>query len=81
MFEVTRPGKVVHGPYPLRPRHRGHRIVFGREVAELCDLRRRGRPQVDAGAEADAEDVLGRPVDKVEVEIVLEISNEFHFVT
>lgn len=48
---------------------------FG-EVAELRDLGRMCAPQVHAGAEADSEHVCGRPVDEVEVVVVLHTVSE-----
>ena len=47
------------------------RVAVRGEVAEARDLARAGGPQVDAGAEADAQHVLRRPVHQVEVKVVL----------
>ena len=38
-----------------------------------------GTPQVDAGAQADAEHVEGRPVHQVQVEVVLQLRGVQHF--
>ena len=35
-------------------------------------------PQIDGGAEADTEGVLGRPVQEVEVEVVLQLGGVQH---
>jgi len=53
------------------PLHAGDAVV-GADVAELGDLAVHGGPEVDAGAEADCEHVLSRPVNQIEVEVVLE---------
>lgn len=46
--------------------------VPGPQIAELGDLAIGSRPEVDAIPEADGERVLRRPVDKIEVEVVLQ---------
>lgn len=46
--------------------------IIGSNVTQLGYFARAGRPEVNAGAEADCKHVLGRPVNQVEVEIVLE---------
>ena len=46
--------------------------VLGANVAQLGDLAVLSGPEVDAGAEADRQDVLRGPVHQVEVEIVLQ---------
>ena len=38
-------------------------VAFGCQVAESRHLTGGGRPEVDAGTEADAEHVLRRPID------------------
>ena len=50
----------------------GGGLVGEPEVAELDDLVRGGAPEVDAGRERDGEHVLARPVDEVQVEVVLQ---------
>ena len=54
-------------------------IVVG-QFAELGDFARGGIPHVDAGAEADAEDVGRAPVDEIEVEVVREFGGVEDFV-
>ena len=46
------------------PLNAGHTIARP-DVVELGHLAREGRPEVDAGSEADGEDVLRRPVHQV----------------
>lgn len=46
--------------------------VLGANIAQLGDLAVLSRPEVNAGAEADRQDVLRGPVHQVEVEIVLQ---------
>ena len=61
----------------LGPGNRGH-TVLGPQIAELSDLARARAPQVHARAEADGEDVQRGPVDKVEVEVVLQCRGVEH---
>lgn len=58
----------------LDPGDTGNEVVVG-EFAELGDFARGGVPHVDAGAETDAQDVGGAPVDEVEVEVVGEFGS------
>lgn len=67
-------GEMLPIPGPL---HRGD-VVVGANITQLRHLAVHGGPQVDAGAEADGKDVLGRPVDEVQVEIVLEAGGVEH---
>ena len=57
---------AVAGPLDTRD------AVVGPDVAQLRHLAILGRPEVDAGAEADGQNILCRPVNQVKVKIVLE---------
>ena len=63
---------------PVGPGHGSHRVAVLREVAEPGDLAGAGAPQVDGRAEPDGEHVLRRPVDQVEVEVVLQLGSVQH---
>mmetsp|Transcript_31408 Transcript_31408/g.59737 ORF Transcript_31408/g.59737 Transcript_31408/m.59737 type:complete len:488 (-) Transcript_31408:17-1480(-) len=56
----------------LAPRDGGDGVLGGTQIAELGDAGGGGAPEVDAASESDGEDVLGGPVDEVEVKVVLE---------
>lgn len=63
----------------LDPGYGGDEVVV-LEFAEFGHFAAGGVPHVDTGAEADAEDVSGAPVDEVEVEVVGEFGGVEDFV-
>lgn len=65
--------------YPLIPSNGSDWIRVAGEITESCDLAGESWPQVDATAEANAQHVLWRPVNKVEVEVVLQFWRVQHF--
>ena len=54
-----------------RPLHTCHTIIWA-DIAQFCDLAVHGGPEVDARAETYGQNVLRRPINQVEVEIVLQ---------
>lgn len=60
------------------PLHRSD--VIRANVVEFCDLAVQSRPEVDAGAKADCQDIFGGPIDEVQVEIILETGSVKHLV-
>ena len=60
------------------PLNRCHSVV-GPNVTELGHFAVVGRPEVDAGAQADGKDVLCRPVNEIKIEIVLKAGGVEHF--
>jgi hypothetical protein len=65
--------------YSLIPSDGSDWVCVAREITESGDLAGESGPQVDATAEADAQHILRRPVDEVEVEIVLKFRHVQHF--
>ncbi|RNA28621.1 hypothetical protein BpHYR1_008630 [Brachionus plicatilis] len=70
---------VIPGESADAGRHRADRVVAIGQVAQLSHLAGASGPQVDGGAEADAEHVCGRPVDQIQIEVVLELGRVQHF--
>ncbi|OLL21697.1 hypothetical protein NEOLI_004017, partial [Neolecta irregularis DAH-3] len=64
---------------PLDPVDAGDR-VGGAQIAQLGDFPRVRVPEEAARREADAEHVVGAPVDEVEVEVVLQVGRVEHLV-
>ena len=60
--------EVVPSVWPL---HAGD-CVWGAQVIEFSHLAWGGWPEVDTGTQTHCEDVGGRPVNKVEVKVILE---------
>lgn len=63
------------GTHPLHPSDGGDR-VWGRlvgEIAELLDLARMCTPGVYTRSETDGENIVGRPVDQIEIVVILQI--------
>jgi hypothetical protein len=57
--------------YPLHPLYGCHDVVVASQVTQLRHLAGAGAPQVDTALQADAQHVLRRPVDEIQVEVVL----------
>ena len=54
-----------------RPLYAGYTVIWP-DITQLGHFAVLGGPEVDAGAEADGEDVLRRPVDQIKVKVVLQ---------
>lgn len=62
----------------LRPLHARHRVAWT-DVVQLRDLTARCGPKINARSQTDSQLVLRRPINQIEVEIVLQRGCIKHF--